>query len=93
MPRPASTTARGYGRAHQLERERWRSTVAAGRATCCRCGEPITPGAAWDLDHTDDRTSYSGPAHRSCNRSAGARKGNAKRRQRQQVTRYTSTRW
>jgi len=30
----------------------------------------------WDLDHTDDGLGYLGPAHRTCNRSKGARKGN-----------------
>jgi hypothetical protein len=40
----------------------------------------IAPGQPWDLDHTDDRRGYLGAAHRFCNRSAGARKRNAKTR-------------
>jgi hypothetical protein len=55
---------------------------ATGSA-CVRCGRPILPGQPWDLDHSDDRATYLGPAHRRCNRSAGGRKGNARRRQRQ----------
>jgi hypothetical protein len=33
----------------------------------------------WDLDHNDAGTGYLGPAHRGCNRSKGARKGNRMR--------------
>jgi hypothetical protein len=91
VPRTRTTTQRGYGRAHQLERQRWTATVNAGSAICCRCGTPIQPGAPWDLDHTDDRQSYHGPAHRSCNRRAGAIKGNAKRQPATQ--RRVSVRW
>jgi hypothetical protein len=89
---PRTTTQRGYGRQHQLERERLRPTVEAGLSVCCRCGERIEPRTAWDLDHTDDRLSYRGPAHRSCNRQAGARKGNAMRR-RTLTQQRTSVRW
>jgi hypothetical protein len=44
---------------------------------CARCGLPILPGDEWDLDHGPDRSSYLGPAHRRCNRVAGARNGAA----------------
>lgn len=69
-----STTQRGYGSAHQAERERWKPAVEAGHATCARCGKPIEAGAAWDLGHNDDRTAWTGPEHPACNRAAGARK-------------------
>lgn len=77
MPRPLSTTERGYGSAHQQERRRWSPLVASGQATCWRCGRLIRPGSPWDLGHDDhDRTIYRGPEHRACNRRAGALKGN-----------------
>jgi len=86
MPRLASTTARGYGAAHQAERKRWAKAVEQGAVRCSRCRRLIIPGVPWDLDHSDDRSAYLGPACRSCNRSAGARKGNRLRR-------GTSVRW
>jgi hypothetical protein len=52
---------------------------------CPRCGRPLGPDPArLDLGHTDDRTAYSGLEHARCNRAAGARLGNARRRQRQE---------
>jgi hypothetical protein len=87
MPTKASTTARGYGTAHQNEKRRLQPTVDAGSAYCA---EPIClmgdrwiqpgPGTTWDLAHTEDRTGYLGPAHIRCNRSAGIRHRNATRR-------------
>jgi hypothetical protein len=44
---PASTTARGYGHAHQQERKRWSRLVDSGIAVCCRCGGLIPPGTPW----------------------------------------------
>lgn len=73
------TTARGYGWRHQQARAAVRPLVESGGAACSRCGRLIRPGEPWDLDHTDDRSGYRGPAHRFCNRSAGARKANARR--------------
>jgi hypothetical protein len=35
---------------------------------CARCGEFIQAGAAFDLDHTDDRSGYLGASHQACNR-------------------------
>jgi hypothetical protein len=76
MP-PRSTTARGYGTQHQTLRKTWAPLVDAGQVTCPRCARPITPGQPWDLGHHDtDRTRYTGPEHRTCNRAAGAAKGN-----------------
>ena len=72
------TTARGYGVAHQRLRKQWQQAIDQGGICCARCGLPIPPEQphAWDLGHTDDRSGYTGPEHRSCNRSAGARKRN-----------------
>jgi hypothetical protein len=73
-----STTARGYGSRHQQLRASWRPLVQAGQVACARCGQPIQPGQAWDLDHADDRRSYLGPSHRKCNLSASGRARRAK---------------
>lgn len=79
MPR-ASTTARGYGAKHQAERARWERRLKNGHtATCARCGKPIRHGDTWDLGHTDDRTAWTGPECRACNRSAGARNSHGQR--------------
>ncbi|AEL19996.2 HNH endonuclease [Mycobacterium phage Jamie19] len=80
--RKAKTSARGYGAAHQRLREQYRPLVASGRATCWRCGQPISPTEAWDLGHDDDdRSRYRGPEHaRRCNRAAAGRKAAANRR-------------
>lgn len=68
------TTARGYGWTYQQQRAKAAALVNAGRATCWRCGQPITPGTPWDLGHDDhDRTTLHGPEHATCNRSAGGR--------------------
>lgn len=88
MPKPASTTARGYGWQHQKLRQQWAPLVAAGAVTCPRCGHLIPPDTPWDLGHHDhDRSRYTGPEHTTCNRTAGARHGaritNARRRYRQ----------
>jgi hypothetical protein len=44
----------------------------------------MLPGQALDLDHTDDRAGYLGFSHRTCNRAAGARLGNQRRRARRE---------
>jgi hypothetical protein len=73
-------SARGaYGGRHQATR-RALLPDAYGRP-CPRCGLPMLPGQALDLDHTDDRVGYLGCSHAKCNRAAGARLGNARRRQ------------
>jgi hypothetical protein len=71
----AGTTARGYGTKHQRERARWAPRVEAGLVDCGRCGDRIQPGRPWDLGHDDDRRTYRGPEHPSCNRKAGGANG------------------
>jgi hypothetical protein len=62
-----------YGRSHRNRRLALALLVAAGCVRCARCGELIRPGEPWDLGHDDvDRTKYSGPEHRGCNRATAA---------------------
>ena len=77
-----NATDRGYGHRHQQERKRWKPEVDAGRVACARCGRLIAPGEPWDLGHDDhDRSIYTGPEHRRCNRAtAGRRKRRQSRR-------------
>lgn len=85
----ASTTDRGYGSEHQAIRKALLAD-AYGQA-CPHCGFPMLQGQSLDLDHTADRTAYRGFAHASCNRSEGARRGNAKRRRSRELK--TSEPW
>jgi hypothetical protein len=49
--------------------------VNAGLVACARCGEPIIPGEAWDFGHDDhERSLYTGPEHRACNRATSKRR-------------------
>lgn len=69
-----SATARGYGVEHRRERARWERAIRErGAIPCTRCGRPITSDDAWDLGHSDDRTTWTGPEHAHCNRKAGQR--------------------
>lgn len=69
---------RGYGYQHQRLR-RALLADAIGR-DCPHCGLPMLAGEPLDLDHTTDRNGYRGMAHASCNRSEGAKRGNAMRK-------------
>jgi hypothetical protein len=66
----SSAKARGYDERHRILRRNVQETVERGFARCARCGERISPSEPWDLGHDDlDRSKYSGPEHRQCNRA------------------------
>lgn len=66
---------RGYGAEHQKLRREIAVLVRTGQAKCARCGGPIRPAEAWDLDHDDDdRSRYIGASHARCNRSTRGRR-------------------
>lgn len=79
MPSQGSTTARGYGKAHEQQRKAWAPKVRRGEAYCARCKGAIGVDDPWDLGHNEDRTAWTGPEHASCNRRAGALNGIAAR--------------
>jgi hypothetical protein len=68
---------------------------------CARCGWPIEPGQAWDLDHVDTLWADGGtgrrlPSHSVCNRSHGGRVGAQRRgqqRKEQPMTKQEITVW
>lgn len=70
--RPGNTTQRGYGWGHQTTRAKALRALRDGDP-CVRCGQPMfrADSKGLDLDHGDDRTTYRGLAHASCNRRAG----------------------
>jgi len=53
--------------------------VEAGAAVCARCGRPIMPGSAFDLDHTPDRADNLGVSHPGCNRRTSTHRVVARR--------------
>lgn len=70
--------ARGYDAEHDRLRARWKPRVERLSVHCHAtvCVEPvrlILLGQLWDLGHTPDRTAWTGPEHRTCNRSAGGK--------------------
>lgn len=70
--------ANDYGPEHRKLRATWKPIVATGTVNCHAvvCIEPerrIQPDDTWDLGHTRDGTAWTGPEHRSCNRSDGRR--------------------
>lgn len=100
MPRTnGTTTQRGYGADHKAERARWQRRIDRGEQVechatrCLRPGVPIVRGSEWDMGHTDDRTAWTGPEHRDCNRSAGAVKRNAGRRREERPWTRPSREW
>ena len=66
-----------YGAKHQAERRRIQRLMDKGQLfPCSRHAESYCPGTPvdptnWELDHTDDRTGWLGPAHPPCNAYAG----------------------
>lgn len=72
--------SRGLGRRHRAARS---LLAPPDGAPCPFCGQPMLPGQALDADHPTPRVLGGGLevrwAHSSCNRSAGARLGNALR--------------
>lgn len=73
-----SSTARGYDAAHRHLRRVWEARLATGEThICAKCGQPVTATDQWDLGHTDNRQSWTGPEHRSCNRKDGQHKATA----------------
>ena len=70
MPLAADRRRGRYGHHHQTLRASLAPIVAAGQASCARCGLPIAPDEPWDLGHvTGSADDYSGPEHRRCNRA------------------------
>ena len=78
MPKPGTTTQRGYGSQHQRERREWEPHVATGSVNCRRCNTPIQPGQPWDLGHQTDRTAPRHPEHRGRDCPAGGNRATAR---------------
>lgn len=71
---------RGYGWPHQQKRAQYAARLRSGEVfVCAKCGNAVRDGMLWDLGHTNDRSAYTGPEHRRCNRSDGATRSNRKR--------------
>jgi hypothetical protein len=73
-----------YDREHEAVRK---AAIASYHPAdpCWRCGQPLGPHPSMlDLGHRDDGPGWAGLEHAHCSRSAGARKGNALRRQRRE---------
>lgn len=78
---PGSTSAGGWGTAHQKLRADYVQRMAQGEQfNCWRCGYPVNP-EAFDLGHDDhDRTQYRGPEHRGRECPMGGNRATYKRR-------------
>lgn len=85
MPRPGTTTQRGYGYQHQAARRAAIRNLRDG-TPCARCGYPMyrADAANLHLDHDDqDRRRYRGLAHATCNTRAGQAKRQPNRSRRE----------
>lgn len=85
MPRPGTTTARGYGWAHQQEAARLKREMRDGQP-CARCGRPMYRSQLRRIhaDHHSRPRVLGGTlpdalSHDTCNLRHGARLGNALR--------------
>ena len=68
----------GSTREWRRRRAWWQTQLDAGvLIRCPRCGEPVTAGRRWHLDHylDDDDDEHTSPAHPACNIIAGYAKG------------------
>ncbi len=103
-PRPTGRKAQPTGdpRLKTPARKALRARVAALGLPCHRCGHPINYTGPWDLDELLARDDGGdpldptnvAPTHVTCNRAAGARRTNAKRRARGGAERSTTAnRW
>lgn len=83
-PHQRAARAKYRSAEHRAARKQLALLVAAGRATCWRCGRVITPGTPFHVGHSDDGTRIMGAEHAGENLRAAARKGarivNAKRK-------------
>lgn len=69
---------RGYDHTHRTTRTQWVGRMASGEVVhCARCGKRLDPTQPWDLGHTADRTTWTGPECLPCNRGDGGRRGRA----------------
>lgn len=77
-----STSAGGWGTAHQKLRAGYVQRMAQGEQfNCWRCGRWINPAMPWDLGHDDmDRSITRGPEHRGRECPMGGNRATYKRR-------------
>lgn len=73
-----STVERGYGSAHTRLRASLLAKLEAGEAMyCALCGVRLRVTDDLALDHSVDRRSYRGLAHRRCNDSDGGKRSSS----------------
>ena len=65
---------RGYDSKFYAQRREWAELHLSQDLVCVRCKLPIAMGETFHLDHSDDdRSKILGPAHPTCNTSAGGK--------------------